>query len=225
MLIFFSHIPKAGGKTLLQSFDYAYGLQNVLKIYEKPFGDVAQDEFDRLSASEIKNKSAVAGHLRMKYFLSNNYAKEEFVAGRVRLLTSIRDPIDRLISYYNFVYWNSKHPLHQNVRSADPVDFLINQPANYQLGFLRPDPSTSMDFVVSNFYVFPMSKSIDGFRNFFMNLGVDIPSLEIVNKTTELSGGKEILRRSDLEVRVLDRLKNMHREDLDFFDCVNNTYQ
>ncbi|AII47846.1 hypothetical protein KR52_01535 [Synechococcus sp. KORDI-52] len=150
-----------------QGFYEAFGRGRCIKVWRAFGSDVSSDKFPDLSSHEFKGISAVVGHLRLSDFLKNSYAKREFDDGNVQILTSVRNPVERLVSEYNYVSCNVKHRLHDEIRGMSPMDYIKLQPANIQYDFLKPSDKSSIDDIVEIMKLFPIENSIKGFSNFF----------------------------------------------------------
>jgi len=123
MIVFFPHIPKAGGQTLIQGFYKAFGTKKCIKVWDPNFGaDVSSDNFYKLSDKEFEGISAIVGHLPLLKFLKNNYIEKEFKKGNILIFTCVREPILRMISLYNYITYFEKHPLHEKIVKLSPVD-------------------------------------------------------------------------------------------------------
>ncbi len=107
MIVYFPHIPKTGGQTILHGFYKTFGFKKCIKVWNPDFGaDVSPKNFPYLNSKQFEGISAVVGHLSLSQFLKNRYTKKEFERGNVKILTSVRDPIERILSLYNYVFYN-----------------------------------------------------------------------------------------------------------------------
>ena len=221
MLIYFPHIPKAGGQTLLQCFYKAFGAKRCIKVWNTNFGaDVSPDQFKDLSSENFKNIYAVIGHLPVRNFFKNDYAKQQFYKGNVKILTSVRNPIQRLVSLYNYINYNEKHPHHRNLSNTPPLEFIINQQANFQYNFLKSDlyEILTLSQILDMIDVFPLERSIDGFTHFFKsNLDIDVGKLDIKNSSKDLAHGKKLLSESDIPNDLLNHLTKKHKIDFELY--------
>ena len=83
-MIFFCHVPKAGGQTLTQYFDRFMDRTSCLRVWDPRFGaDCSAEQFKELDKDVINKLSAVYGHIPIKAFLKNSFARELFEAQRV----------------------------------------------------------------------------------------------------------------------------------------------
>jgi hypothetical protein len=218
-MIYFPHIPKAGGQTLIHGFYKAYGIDCCIKIWDPQFGaDVDAVHFEYLKPKDFENKFAIIGHLKIKQFLKNNYMKKEFEKGHVKIITSVRDPIDRLISMYNYIYYNSRHPKHDEIQNIKYEDFVLSQPRNGQYSFLEMEPSLDIDSLFETVVIFPIENSIKGFTKVLNNYsGVDIGKLEVKNRSLKWANGNRLFRKEDLGSEALKELSRKHHIDFKIY--------
>ncbi|MDO6617615.1 sulfotransferase family 2 domain-containing protein [Shewanella sp. 6_MG-2023] len=110
-MYFFPHIPKVGGSTLGKHFFNAFGQDNCLCIYPSSrIKDYHPDDFYRLGHQEFKGRKTIQGHIEMHRLLENKIIKQQFKNGRISTLTSVRDPIARLVSLRNYILIHKHHP-------------------------------------------------------------------------------------------------------------------
>lgn len=219
MLIYFPHIPKAGGQTLLQCLYRIFGYQQCIKVWDPNFGaDVSPKGFRDFNENQFEGMSAVVGHLSLRNFFANNYARNQFENGNVKILTSVRNPIERIISLYNFIVFNERHPDYEVTKKISLVDFAINQPANFQYNFLRPDDKSTLNRIFEIMDVFPVEKSIDGFSKYFEETrDIIIEGLEIQNRSIDRAKGGKLLSCNDLPRDVVFELKEKHKIDFNLY--------
>jgi hypothetical protein len=101
--IIFLHLPKTAGTTLTKILEQQYPAEQIYSI-----GALAQDgirKFKRMSVEERRRFRLVIGHL--------NYGLHQFVPGLSTYFTILREPVDRVISYYYYVRRSPEHYLHE----------------------------------------------------------------------------------------------------------------
>lgn len=214
MLIFFPHIPKAGGESLKHGFYEAFGRDKCIKVWQSSGSDTTSRKFPDLDGKKLEAASAVVGHLPLASFLSNVYAKREFDQGNVKIITSVRDPIERLVSEYNYISRNNAHPIHHKVRQLSAIDYIRTQPANFQFSFLKPFVDSTIVDIKRTILIFPVENSIQCFQDYFChNLDIKLSSMKIRNKTIDIKGDSKLFRSSDLDNRDFHFLREKHEID------------
>src|SRR3990170_2485204 len=89
-VIFFVHIPKAAGTSLARIIESQYSRGSIYQIPEAPRAEVAR-AFESLP-SKVK---IVAGHAPL--------AMRSHFPAPVRAITILRNPVDRVLSLYNYM--------------------------------------------------------------------------------------------------------------------------
>jgi hypothetical protein len=101
--IIFLHIPKAAGTTLNRILQQQYEPQ---QLYT--FGPLSTIQtYKALPIEEKKAIRLVSGHTA--------YGCHEFVPGSSTYFTILRDPVERVVSFYHFVKHNDQHYLHSSI--------------------------------------------------------------------------------------------------------------
>lgn len=118
-LIFFLHIPKAAGSTLSQILRRHYGAARVLDSYPATFRQKIQGKsglesarwrYDYFAAlpEGIKQETAVfMGH--------EGFGFHQALGRPSTTITILRDPVDRVLSHYYYIWRNKENHLHQVV--------------------------------------------------------------------------------------------------------------
>ena len=219
MIVYFPHMPKTGGYSLYQGFNKAFGVNKCIRVGAAHIGaDVTPEDFANLNSKEFENISAVIGHLSVSQFLTNSYARSEFEKGNVKVLTSVREPIQRLVSLYNYIFYNKNHRRHKKIQNVSPIDFIMQEPANYQFNFLKPKPESTLNDIYEIMEIFPIEKSLDRLTVFFAkNYNIKIGHLEVENKSIDWANGKKLICLDDLPRDALKDLQKKHQKDLDLY--------
>lgn len=103
--IIFVHIPRTAGTTLHTILDRQYRREQIYSTNPTPDRPSASvDEFKRLSAAQIAQIRLLRGHLP--------FGLHEFIAGPSVYFTLLREPVERVISYYYYIRREPLHYLH-----------------------------------------------------------------------------------------------------------------
>lgn len=218
-LLFFSHIPKTGGQTLLQMFYDAFGFEQCLRVWDPNHGaHVSPDDFHTLREEEFAGKKAVVGHLPLAKFLLNASMRDLDEKGVVTVVSVVRDPIDRCISLYNYLASNEKHPSHERFKNANPITFILNCPSNHQYNFLNANCASRRIWVAQT----------ETSREFMQKRlletgGRNVPISDIRNVTSDLAKNTPLFGRGDIPRDVMGRLKDRHSTDMMLYDLAGAT--
>ncbi|MEH6557747.1 MAG: sulfotransferase family 2 domain-containing protein [Oceanicoccus sp.] len=213
-MYYFPHIPKAGGTTLRNLFYQAFGTSNCLRVWNPKAGAMigAKDfsSFEKLSEFKV-----VLGHLSVESFLKNDEARLKFARGNVKIVTAVREPIDRIISLYNFIRVNPNHPMHTAMQSIDAFDFLQSQAPNFQLRFLSHCDRTDIETVFASMTILPLEKSTTLLKKHLeATQGATLKEIEPKNRTADRPGASNLLKRAMLNEDQLDKLCQIHHHDI-----------
>lgn len=114
-LVLFTHVPKAGGTSLKQALTTIYGRH--FQDHHPRLNNVAEQfADDKLVPHEIQ---ALSSHIPFGY-----HRRIQGFSDRLILpVTIVRDPIDRMVSYYNFIQTFPPHRLHRETKGLDIDEF------------------------------------------------------------------------------------------------------
>jgi len=150
--VVFSHIPKNAGTTLEYILAKNYQLSEVLHVN-------APDLNKQPHLLELKKNQPrlICGHHPMHGLLYQLLPDEPVVH-----ITMLRDPVDRVISYYNYISGNNRHPLHGLVKDMGFDDFIehpeLTEISNGQAKRLSGYLHTTADYDATE--LFERSKAI-----------------------------------------------------------------
>lgn len=211
-LIYFPHIPKTGGQTLLVGFYRAFGFDACLKVWDPRFGaDIEVKAFPGVSAEKLQTVAAVVGHLPCRVFFENPFFLDKENRNNLFILTCVRNPIERMLSLYNYITNFPEHPYHAYLINTPVDDFLLKQPCNYQFKFLSSMYTDSLEGIT----IIPIEHSVSVFCNFIKSFsGKIIDSLEARNSSENFGEKNKLVRLDDLPAQVVEQL--MNKNDLDF---------
>jgi hypothetical protein len=107
-VIIFAHIPKAAGTTLHRIIEQQYHRQDIYSIYPTPRNpEGGFSQFVNLPPEQRAQIRIMKGHLL--------FGLHAYLPGPFTYFTLLREPIDRVISFYYYVRQNAQHYLHQHV--------------------------------------------------------------------------------------------------------------
>ena len=150
----FSHIPKTGGTSCENYLAQLFLIQDILHINAPDLNHLPE-----IITHKKKVPRYIAGHHPMHGMLYQLLSNQKLVH-----LTLLREPIARVISYYNYLKSRQSHTLHASVKEIDintflqqPMVELTNGQARRLTGLLHSDQQ------VSDSFLFEQAKSvIDG---------------------------------------------------------------
>ena len=208
-MIYFPHIPKAGGTTLKQILYHTFGENNCLKVWNGFASDVDVDDFHQFT--HLEQYSAILGHLPVKAFLENVTANNLLKNKKIKIITAVRDPLERLVSQYNYMRVNEQHPDHLKFLSTPLSDYLLSQVGNQQVSFLSFEDKIRKEDIE----LFPIESSVENFAAFLENeSGKYINRIDPRNRTSDIAGERTLSSLDDLPNDLILELQEKHLKDI-----------
>ena len=119
MTIFFLHIPKAGGSTFSFILNKMYSMGEVIDLYT-PGPDWDSILTILKKRKDDKNISLVKGHFF--YGIHNFLPDNDY-----QYITFMRNPVSRIISFFNFIKESDLHFLHHQLKNGMRLsDFIMS---------------------------------------------------------------------------------------------------
>jgi len=109
---FFLHVPKTGGTSLRKMLEGTAGRRNVLGIYDWD----TEQEMLRADRATFESYRLVVGHFRIAMWLRTP---------ELRLITLLREPVDRVASHYRYARSWDKDRFHDEAKRLPLVEFAL----------------------------------------------------------------------------------------------------
>jgi len=110
--IIFVHVPKAAGTTLHRIIEKHYPRQTVYSTNPSLLNPEASIEhFKQLPLEQRAQIRILKGHLP--------YGLHDYLPGPSTYFTLLREPVDRVVSFYYYVRQSTRHYLHEQVLARD----------------------------------------------------------------------------------------------------------
>jgi hypothetical protein len=225
-MLYFPHIPKCGGTTIKELFYSAVGRDHCIKIWDHRFeSDVEADEFADLGSEVIYSKKAIVGHLLFRKMLVNKFAKELYTQNTLNVVTVVRNPIDRILSLFNYVNANEDHPHHKRIKEVDPFQFVLNQPSNIQHKFLQAYGNESVESICNRISIFPIEDSTKLVTEWIANkTGQTARPVRKLNVTADAFPDFIPFKRSALSPSQVATFEQKHQQDYELYEYSRSTY-
>ena len=208
---FFLHIPKVAGTTLIQILRQSYRKENHY-FYDTRKPDACIEQLVHLSERKKNRIKVVSGHFSFgfhEYFGNDNF----------KYFTIMRNPVERVISHYNYAKYKRDHYLNETLK-ANPISL----PEYVQSGICN-EVNNGMAkqlaglYVNDNFGYFKKNKEVFNDEDLFRMAQNNIKKhftfvgiMEEFDKTLILL--KESLKISDLNIKYTSRnqAKTKHKK-------------
>lgn len=200
---FFFHIPKCAGTSVWASLYDIYGTRYVYLVNS----DRRRRAFAAMPQTARHGYSAVGGHAPLRYF--REYLDD--AAGYHKIVT-LRDPIDRTISGYNYIRAQVSHPRNAEVAALSLDEFAARVRPNRQVRLLTgkgDDVEGAIDIVTRFFDDWAFSDGVGALVQRLYRIAGTAPR-NAVHKNKGASGP----RRADLGASTLRLLEDRNRNDL-----------
>ncbi len=206
---FFFHIPKCAGTSVWASLYDIYGTRHVYLANNRRW----RGKFAALPAATRNAYSAVGGHGTLSYF-------RELLGDTVRYhkIVTLRDPIDRAISEYNYICAQRAHPRHAEVSQQSLAEFAATS--------LRPDRQVTLltgrggdvegavEIVTQFFDDWSFSDDVNGLVERLYS-AADVEPREAVHKNKGTGP-----RRMEIDDKTLRLLRERNRADLALIEAL-----
>jgi len=206
--VFFYHIPKCAGMSIWHYLWDIYGSKNVLQVGIKK--DV--EKFQNTSRANLERYSAIGGH----HWLSTYREKLDDLDGYFKI-TTLRDPIDRIISSYNFIKNFEIHAKHEEVKKTAFEDFAISEMPNMQTRLLTgtTDYQKAIELLDGWFDYYAASDQVNHL------LRVLSEHLEVPFKQDRHENiSKKEIGKDTIDPAFLRQIEERHQADIDLYRYV-----
>jgi hypothetical protein len=218
-MYYFAHIPKAGGTTLKQMFYEAYGNENCLKVWDSNTSNVKASLFSTLTEADLLGYKAIVGHLRLNQFYENRYINSFIEKRGLKTVTTIREPISRIISLYNYMAVNKEHPSHDKMKNTKAINFLLNHPVNFQFNFLSRSPAVAVNDIAEDITLVSLDHSVEVFARLLSEVtGRKINKIPPQNVTSKMNKNFRYFSKKDLSPAELSLLSEKHYLDIELYE-------
>lgn len=204
--IFFFHIPKCAGTSVWRYLGKIYGHRRMFQIAN------AEDvkAFNDMALSSLQDYAVIGGH----HFLSTYRDRLGDFDGYYRV-TAVRDPIDRLISFYNFIRKDRRHPRFEQVRTSTFEEFSLSEAPNSQTQLLTGGENfeEAAEILDGWFDYYTTTERADELMHKLSEIG-NVP----VRRALHKNASTKKVKRDTVEPALISRLQQIHGTDLRLYE-------
>jgi hypothetical protein len=225
----FLHVPKAAGTSVKAMLFRHYSRAKTVRAWQvQSGGDVSPADFGEYQI-DVDSIVHVSGHVSADRFRSNQALLDDFDRCGRFVLPVTRDPLERLVSDYNYIRRTQGHP--RAAAAERPLeDFIGGSPANEQASFLdvegvdlnagtllfkRPDRLTERLIILDSSRVDDDLPALE-FAAFGKTGPVSRKNATLVTTASELPDDivNEFNSRNALDIQLVEYAKAFARRDL-----------
>jgi hypothetical protein len=204
--VFFLHLPKCAGTTIWYALRRLYGRDRVFRLGTP--GD--RHRLEEMSPRERRGFAALGGHGSLAHFgqivedLDQRYK-----------ITVLREPVERIISEYEFIRSQTKHPKHAVVTGQSLLEFgRSRETVNLQSRLIcgKPDAVAALETLDARFNLVGTTRDIDAIVAAVYRRSRR--RLEKVPRKNE-GGPKQPVHRA-----TLDALAELNAADMALYDAI-----
>lgn len=204
--IFFFHIPKCAGTSVWRYLGKIYGHRQMFQIAT---GDDVKT-FNEMTPGSLMEYSVIGGH----HFLSTYRDKLGDIEGYYKV-TAVREPVDRLISFYNFIRRDRKHARYHQVRNSTFEEFSLNEAPNSQTQLLTggENHDEAVRILDGWFDYYTTTDRADDLMHKISEVG-SVPVRRALHKNTS----RKKVKRNGVDPALINRLQQINEADLRLYD-------
>jgi hypothetical protein len=205
---FFLHIPKCAGSSIWKTLYHIHGRKHVFRVIDT---DRAK-ELEAMPHSRRFSYLAIGGHLTLPKFRTLLGDMSDYYK-----IVTLRDPIDLILSYYNYVRLHSWHFEHESAVRQHFDEFVACTPTvNTQVYFLTggsSDATKAIEAMLEFFDDWAFTHQLAGLTaRLYERFRVEPQSAKHVNKNT--LG----LTHSEISPEAITVLKSRNQEDFELVE-------
>ena len=225
-VLVFMHVPKTGGTTLEYLLAKNYTVNGTLHINAPA---LANNPYALFKKGDLPH--VVMGHHKLSHVLYR------FIDRRLVHITMLRDPVKRVLSYFDYLQTSKGHGLHDKAKQRDLEAFVESDDmvelANAQTmriaGYLAHSPGKHADadralaqakeHLARRFTLFGLTERYPA----FLLMGRRVLGWrDIFHQSRNIS--KKKTRPEDVDAGILDRIRERNQQDIELYEFARDLF-
>jgi hypothetical protein len=215
--ILFLHLPKTGGISLYNAIKESVGAYKSLRFIDGSHEN--REHYLSMTELEMSQTSLISGHFPLPFF-------QKKISSDYKIITIVREPIDRELSAYYYMKGWSGHPRHKfisNLSLDDYVTLLEKDVTAQNLQCLLISGTPEFDSAVASIeknkvLIIPYEKLNQSKKKIETYLSINLQDIEVLNKT------KFRLAKDEISPDLLERLRKITMNDEKLYRYALRTY-
>lgn len=215
--LLFLHIPKTAGISLFYALKKIYGNEHTLRYDQISIEN--RNKYLSMSHDELNRFNFITGHFTLPVFKSKNISN-------YKIITILRDPVDRELSAYFYVKTESKHPLFEKYKDMDLYKYLDhyekNGIRNFQCWQLCEKASfeAAKEVIDNQIYLAATNNNLKAFYK-IMQHKLNLPEIEVMHKNKTSFR----LYANELHPDIVNRIRKLTEEDNKLYNYVKDNFE
>ena len=222
--LIFVHIPKTGGQTMMDILYQVFGFENVLKIWGQQSngkaGHYSVEDFMNLDDHTIRDYPCIGGHITLDSLKSKLGVK--VLRQQYHMYAIVRDPIDTVISLYNYYQTNTDHPRYQENSALSFEEFIAGHyRKNFQCHFLGTTNAYHSIYNAQHFFskIVTISQFDDLVQEILNEFSV-FNTKEVQQRVKNVSN--KVVAREKLSMEMIDKIQKDNYQDYLLFEAIKS---
>lgn len=216
--LIFLHLPKNAGTTLNGILEKKYSKKEIFHVRYNENGIWNLNEFKELPQEEKDNIQLLTGHF--------NFGLHEYFSNDFNYITMLRHPVERTVSFYNFIKKQKTHRLFDSVKNKSIIE-CVTQVKDFDVvnGQARKLSNTDDENLMLN-------KALENIEQHFVFVGIQEyfdESILLLNNKLKLGiryySKLNVTRvKPQIDTELIREIEKTNQVDLELYNIIKNRF-